>query len=48
MNLRLQAVVNVVVWRLLDHAPTVRVRIRGRPLNEVLRHRRLLMLILHL
>lgn len=47
VDLRLQAVIYVVVRRLLDHATTVRVPIRGRPLNEVLRQWCLL-LILHL
>lgn len=47
VDLGLKAVIDVVVRRLLDHATTVRVPIRGRPLNEVLRERCLL-LILHL
>ena len=47
MNLRLETIIDVVVWRLLDHTTAMRVPIRGRPLDEVLRQRSLL-LILHL
>lgn len=48
MDLWLQAVADVVIGRLLDHTAAVGVPVRGRPLDEVLRERGLLVLVLHL
>ena len=44
MHLPLDAVVDVIVWSLLDDSAAVRVAVRCGPLNEVLRHRCLLVL----